>query len=182
MEKAGGVSSSGPHHPSFQVGSMVTPTAQPSKEVRVTKPGAACHTSPVLSHCSACPQKACPRPPLGEEPKGYLGCSPCIMVPVWNGLRMWVGTTPRFTMHALLQLRGLLAIAIYLTDGSVNSGWSLAFLVFCRTASEPGVSALTFLKSVWPLVLWTVSMLWSRDSAGRHLNSANASRASPATD
>lgn len=158
------------------------PTAQPSKEVRVTKPGAACHTSPVLSHCSACPQKACPRPPLGEEPKGYLGCSPCIMVPVWNGLRMWVGTTPRFTMHALLQLRGLLAIAIYLTDGSVNSGWSLAFLVFCRTASEPGVSALTFLKSVWPLVLWTVSMLWSRDSAGRHLNSANASRASPATD
>lgn len=105
----------------------------------MTKPGTTppppCHTSPALSHRSACPQQAGPKPPLGEEPKGQLGCSHYIIGPVWNV----GGSHPVFYCAVSTAASGDLAIAIYLVDKSVHSGWLWASL-FCQTASGPGMS------------------------------------------
>jgi hypothetical protein len=91
------------------------------------------------------------------------------------------GNHPVFHRAVSMATSGDLAIAINLTDRSVSSEWSLACLFFCQTASRPGMSCADVPKIHVALgALDCINALEHTDSAG-HLDSANASRASPAT-
>lgn len=90
------------------------------------------------------------------------------------------GSHPVFHCAVSIAASGDLAVAIYLIDKSVSSGWLQASLFFYQTASGPGMSCASIPETHVALgSLDCINALEHRDWAGP-LDSANASAASSA--
>lgn len=86
------------------------------------------------------------------------------MGPVCNGLRTWVGTSVCFTAQSPWQLQGTWPFLSTSATGAWARGGHWLACPFVRPHLDQVCPVLTFLKSMWPLELWTASMLWSAET------------------